>query len=73
MSDDTSRVDCLCMGLGPQLTSLLKGLVTPEAVAEQWRSGQLETLKLLRVLIDQRISALSGPEPASRGTKVTVE
>jgi len=73
MTEDTSRVDCLCMGLGPQLTALLRGVVSPETLAEQWKSGELETLKLLRLLIDQRISSLAGPEPSSRGTTLTVE
>ncbi len=73
MSEETSKIDCLCMGLGPQLTALLRGVVTPEAVAAQWKSGELEILKLLRLIIDQRIAGLSGPDATVRGTKLTVE
>lgn len=51
--------ECLCMGLGPELTRFLRGLGPPE---EAWRHlgwASVELLKALRALIDQRIETLS--------------
>jgi hypothetical protein len=56
--DDPFR-ECICMGLGPELTRFLRGLGPPE---EAWRhvaSAGVEVLKALRVLIDQRIETLN--------------
>jgi hypothetical protein len=54
--------DCVCMGLGPELTRFLRGLGPPE---EAWRhvgTASVEVLKALRALIDQRIDHLSRPD-----------
>ncbi len=66
-------LDCLCLGLGPQLTALLRRVVATDALANQLRTGELEALRFLRALIDQRIAGLSPDEPQGRGTKVTIE
>jgi hypothetical protein len=68
-----ARVDCLCLGLGPQLTALLRSLIPPGAVLEQIRTGQLEALKFLRMLIDQRIASLTKEAPQPRGTRVRID
>jgi len=65
------RPDCLCMGLGPELTQLIRRLGTADDAWENVRTASVEVLKALRALIDERIAALDR-EPA-RGTKVKIE
>jgi hypothetical protein len=67
---------CLCAGLGPLLTQTLRTLTVPEEVRRTVQETEREGLRLLRTLIDMRLSNLGGgaatPEP-DRGTKVEVE
>jgi hypothetical protein len=67
------RIDCFCMGLGPQITALLRGLVPAEGISESVRAMQLDVLRFLKELIDQRIESLSGSAPGSQGRKITIE
>jgi hypothetical protein len=68
---------CLCAGLGPLLTQTLRTLSLPEEVKRTVQETEREGLRLLRTLIDMRLSSLGGPEagapPESRGTKLEVE
>jgi hypothetical protein len=66
-----SRPECLCMGLGPELTRLLRHLAPSEDAWQRLRTAELEVLKVLSALVEDRIRALSH-EP-ERGTKVDVE
>jgi hypothetical protein len=61
------------MGLGPQLTALLRGLVTPAGVAETLRSTEQDVLTFLKMVIEQRLANLSGTPPEPRGTTVVIE
>jgi hypothetical protein len=64
------------MGLGPQLTALLRSLAPPAGVADAVRSTQLDVLKFLKSMIDQRIANLAtGPGAAAgaRGTRVPID
>lgn len=65
------RPECLCLGLGPQLTALLRALGPSGEVAEHLRAAQIEILKAIRALIDQRIASLSAS--GSSGQRVPVE
>jgi hypothetical protein len=66
--------DCLCMGLGPQLSALLWSLLPCGALANTLRATELDALRLLRAIIDQRIASLSGATAESaKGTRVVVE
>jgi hypothetical protein len=65
------RPDCLCMGLGPELTRLLRHLAPSEDAWQHLRAAELEVLKTVHALIEDRIRTLSNqPE---RGTRVNVE
>jgi hypothetical protein len=61
------------MGLGPQLTTLLRGLVTPAGVAESLRSTELDVLTFLKTVIEQRMAALGGAAPEAKGTSVVID
>ncbi len=65
--------DCLCMGLGPQLTALLRSLVPAAGLAETLRGTELEALTFLKSIIDQRIASLSGGGSDTRGTRVVID
>lgn len=67
------RPECLCMGLGPQITAALRGTWPDKDLVDQFRQVQLEVLKLVRTLVEQRIANLADQAPASKGTKLTVE
>ena len=66
-----TRPDCLCMGIGPELTQLLRRLGPGDQAWDQVRTASVEVLKALRALIDQQIESMSR-EP-ERGTKVKIE
>jgi hypothetical protein len=65
------RPDCICVGLGPELTQLLRRLSPSDDTWQQLRSAEVEVLKAVRALIDERIRTLTR-EP-ERGVKVTIE
>lgn len=69
---------CLCAGLGPLLTQTLRTLTVPEEVKRTVHETEREGLRLLRTLIDMRLSSIGTPGGAaspddSRGTKIDVE
>lgn len=61
--------DCICMGVGPKLSEMLK--CRSEAAAGHLRNARIEFLKGLRALIDERIEHLSAK--GKKGTSVPVE
>lgn len=63
---------CLCGGIGPSVSRLVRAMAPPEGAAEHFRQARIEMLKGLRELLDHRIAVLS-KEPEGKGTKVTVE
>ena len=65
------RPDCICVGLGPELTQLLRKLSPSDETWQQLRSAELELLKAVRALLDERIRALT--RESERGVKVTIE
>ena len=68
---------CLCAGLGPLLTQTLRTLTVPEEVKRTVHETEREGLRLLKALIDMRLSSLGNAEgtPAAdtAGTKIEVE
>lgn len=67
---------CLCAGLGPLLTQALRNLAVPEEVKRSVHETEREALRLLRTLIEMRLSTLSpedapGQEPR-RGVRLDV-
>lgn len=72
---DQGRPACACMGLGPALTELVRQLGPSDEVMRHLRGAQVELLRAVRTLIDQRIEALSAQQEreAPRGTRLTVE
>jgi hypothetical protein len=65
------KSQCLCMGLGPTLTSALRQMGPPEAALGHFRAARVEILKGLRAIIDERINQIQNSQ--QKGTKVTVE
>ena len=61
--------DCICMGVGPKLSEMLK--CRSEEAAGHLRNARVEFLKGLRALIDERIEHLSAK--GKKGTSVPVE
>ena len=62
---------CLCQGLGPGLSELLRRLGPPEQAREHFETARLEILKGLRAIIDARIQQVS--KRRDRGQKIQVE
>ena len=62
---------CFCMGLGPNVSQVLRSMGPPESVRQHFRNARIEILKGIRAMIDQRIAALSS-EP-EKGAKINVE
>lgn len=69
----SSTPDCLCMGVGPQLTALLRSVMPTTGLAESLRGTELDALTFLKTIIEQRISSLSGTPPDPRGTRVEID
>ena len=65
---------CLCAGLGPLLTQALRTLTVPDEVKRTVHETEREALKLLRTLIEMRLTALGpdGQAPPSSGTKISI-
>ncbi len=63
--------ECLCMGLGPELTEALRRLGVPEEARRHLRNAPLEVLRAVRSVVDQRIEDLS--RGWERGKKVPVD
>jgi hypothetical protein len=68
---ETLKHQCLCMGLGPMVTSALRQMGPPEAALGHFRSARIEFLKGIRAIIDERIGQMQSAQ--QKGTKVTVE
>jgi hypothetical protein len=62
---------CLCQGLGPLLSDLVKRIGPPEEARRHFDSARLEFLKGLRALLDARIEHFSKSKP--KGEKISVE
>lgn len=67
----TPRPECLCMGLGPELSQLLRHLAPSDEALQRLHAAELEVLKSVRALVDDRIRALS--RKPEQGTRVTIE
>lgn len=65
------KYPCICMGVGPELTALLRKLGVSDEVHEHFRNARLEVLKGIRTMIDERIEHLSR-RPA-KGTAIPVD
>lgn len=70
------RSVCLCAGLGPMLTQALRTLSVPDEVKHSLHETEREALRLLRMLIEARLSSLGGdegrPREPARGVKLDV-
>lgn len=62
---------CLCQGLGPGFSDLLRRLGPPEQARQHFETARLEILKGLRAIIDARIQQVS--KRRDRGQKIPVE
>ncbi len=73
MSDEkqANQTNCMCGGNGPKLTALVELLLPSGDAGNHFRQAQLELLKGLRAVLDQRIESMS--RPGSQGTKLNVE
>ena len=68
---EQTKHQCVCMGLGPLVTSALRQMGPPESALEHFRSARVEVLKGIRAIIDERINHIQNAQ--QKGTKVTVE
>ena len=62
---------CVCQGIGPVLTDVLRRLGPPEQAREHFDAARIEFLKGLRALLDARIERIS--KSKARGEKIKVE
>ena len=62
---------CLCQGMGPVVSELVRRLAPPEAAREHFETARLEFLKGLRALLDARIERVS--KARVKGEKIKVE
>jgi hypothetical protein len=60
---------CFCRRIVPEVTSILMG--RPGSFSSFLRDAQLETLKVLRTLIDERINYLARSEQAGTRLEIT--
>ncbi len=65
-----SDSDCLCMGFGPEIGRVLRGMGS-DGARTHFRTARVEVLRGLRALIDARIETLS--KRPRRGTSIEVE
>ena len=70
-STKQSAGDCLCQGLGPGLSDLLRHLGPPEQARQHFDTARIEILKGLRAIIDARIQQVS--KRRDKGQKIQVE
>jgi hypothetical protein len=65
---------CLCAGLGPLLTQALRTLTVPDELKRTVHETEREALRLLRTLIEMRLSTLGddGQAKEGAGTKIPV-
>ncbi len=67
----TAAAPCLCLGVGPALSELLRRLGPPEEARRHFEAARLEMLKGVRAILDARIEQVS--RPRSKGEKIEVE
>lgn len=70
-SSKIERGSCLCQGVGPGLSELLRRIGPPESAREHFDAARVEFLKGLRALIDARIESVS--KARTRGEKINVQ
>jgi hypothetical protein len=70
-SPTTPGGPCLCQGLGPALSELVRRLGPPDEARRHFETARLEVLKGLRALLDARIAQCS--KTARKGQKIKVE
>lgn len=68
---DLRSAGCFCLGMGPELSSILRKLGPPEEVQEHFRNARVEILKGIRSMIDSRIEHLQRHK--QKGTAIKVE
>lgn len=62
---------CLCQGIGPVLSDLLRRLGPPEEARTHFETARVEILKGLRAILDARINQVS--KRNTRGEKIEVQ
>ena len=70
-SSQTQASACVCQGVLPMVTDLLRRLGPPEQAQRHFESARIEFLKGIRALIDARIEHVS--KQSRRGEKIAVE
>jgi hypothetical protein len=63
--------NCLCQGLGPVLSDVLRRVGPPEEARHHFETARLEFLKGVRALLDARIERLANHH--HKGAKIPVE
>ncbi len=71
MEEQSTKRECVCMGIAPEVINLLKKLGPSDSVMDHFRNARIEVLKGVRQILDNRIEHLSRTE--KKGTRVTVE
>lgn len=72
MSNEKTRCDCGCMGVGPAITDIL-GRMGPAAARDHFQAARIEFLKGVRAVIDARIDHLSRKQSDPVGSSIPVE
>lgn len=70
-NEPLSSAECLCMGMGPQVSAVLK--MGSSKTREHFRTARIEFLKGVRTLLDERIESLSKEAPSKKGAKIAVD
>lgn len=68
---DLHSAGCFCLGVGPELSSLLRKLGPSEEVQQHFRNARIEILKGIRTVLDERIEQLQRKH--EKGTPINVE
>jgi hypothetical protein len=68
---EEQKSDCVCGGIGPELSSILRKLGPSEEVRSHFRNARVEMLKGIRQIIDERIENLS--KTGNKGTRVVID
>ena len=63
--------ECVCQGMMPVLTDLLRRLGPPDQARRHFESARMEFLKGIRALLDARIEQVS--KQSRKGEKIAVE
>jgi hypothetical protein len=67
----TSDPQCLCFGVGPALSELLRRLGPPEGARKHFETARLEILKGIRAILDARIEQVS--KRNRKGEKIEIQ